>query len=119
MPDDYVDSAWSTTTTSSCTGRSWLRFQIGGRDWQELGTRRDRHGERADARHYMDALGVARRPRRTWSRRRTARHLFVADGSRLFDVDAELFGDSVRRSPLATGPSTDVLTRIELRAARR
>ena len=64
-----------------------------------------------DARHYMDA-SASRVPQAHLVETALGRHLFVADGSRLFGVEAGLFGEL--GAAIAGGPQTveDVLKRI-------
>ena len=66
---------------------------------------------RVDARHYMDA-SASRVPQAHLVETALGRHLFVADGSRLFGVEAGLFGEL--GAAIAGGPQTveDVLKRI-------
>lgn len=64
-----------------------------------------------DARHYMDASAL-RVPQAHLVETTLGRHLFVADGSRLFGVEARLFGEL--GAAIAAGPATveNVLKRI-------
>jgi len=66
---------------------------------------------RADARRYMVASGP-RAPEAHLLETALGRHLFVANGSRLFDTDAELFEDL--GSAMAEGRVEEVLDRIGL-----
>jgi uncharacterized protein len=65
----------------------------------------------ADARHYM-SVSAARSPDVQLIQNEHGRHVFVADGSRLFDVDQPLFDEF--ESAIANGGIGDLLKRVGL-----
>ena len=70
-----------------------LKFQIGGQDAPDCRTQalRVKRVSLSDARRYMSA-SAPRTPQAHLIESALGGHLFVADGSRLFDAEPELYG---------------------------
>ena len=107
VPDDYADSRLVMYDELFRDWETVLKFQIGGRDAKDARGSVEGKVSLADARRVIGA-SAPRAPQAHLIETALGRHLFVADGSRLFDAGLELFArcETAMASEASRGPST-------------
>ena len=88
VPDDYADKRLVFYDDLFTNWETYLRFQVGGRDIPDSAC--EEAMSEAAARDYMSAAAPRARDVQLFTTG-GARHLFLADGSRIFEVDDTLF----------------------------
>src|SRR5208282_3623545 len=113
VPDDYADSRLVMYDELFRDWEKVLKFQVEGRDWPRPPDDKG-SGKNSEPRRVI-GTSAPRAPQAHLIETELGRHLFVADGSRLFDAGPEIFaGCDAVMARGETGALDDLLRRVGL-----